>query len=181
MVGELIKKKAHWKEFIPTYNYPKTLRFSVIQQFSVFSSPTSIIIWHQRLAQVNYKTIMRMSWNQLVDGLQLSTNPSIPKQLCLRCVSGKMRCSPFLTGRSRANEIGQLIHSDVCGHALRYARKCKVFRALNWWLQWMARYLFPETKVGKCLFIQELSQCTSQREWSSSPNTKSGKWWWVHK
>lgn len=33
----------------------------------------------------------------------------------MECVSGKMQRSPFPVGRTRANEVGQLIYSDVCG------------------------------------------------------------------
>ena len=95
-------------------------KLSEVQQqtdTALFSAPpsTPIDVWHQRLAHVSYKTILKMSSKQLVEGLQLPANKSIPKQLCLGCISGKMLRPPFPVGRERANNVGQLIHSDVCG------------------------------------------------------------------
>lgn len=112
MVGERIGKSLYHLAITP-----KLSGFQPSNDSACFAvpSPTSIVIWHQRLAHVSYKTILRMASNQFVDGLQLLTNASIPEQPCLGCVSGKMCRSPFPTGRSRANEVGQLIHSDVCG------------------------------------------------------------------
>jgi hypothetical protein len=61
-----------------------------------------------------------MSRNRVVDGLTLPIfriclNDSTTTQSCLGCVSGKMQRSSFPVGRTRANEVGQLIHSYVCG------------------------------------------------------------------
>lgn len=62
-----------------------------------------------------YKTIQKMFENQLVDGLNLPLNYQSPLNPCAGCLSGKMRRSPFPIGCTRAAQIGQLIHSDVCG------------------------------------------------------------------
>ena len=56
-----------------------------------------------------------MAAQQIVDGLIVPANSPIPTQPCPGCMAGKMERSPFPTGRTRATQIGQLIHSDVCG------------------------------------------------------------------
>jgi hypothetical protein len=76
---------------------------------------STIEIWHQRLAHLNYKTILEMSSLDLADGLSLPRECSIPEDICHGCAYGKMQRKSFTTGRSRATYIGQLIHSDLCG------------------------------------------------------------------
>ena len=56
-----------------------------------------------------------MASRNLVDGLIIPSDGVIPSAPCLGCLSGKMHRSPFPVGRTRATQIGQLIHSDVCG------------------------------------------------------------------
>ena len=72
-------------------------------------------LWHQRLAYVSYQTLFNMASNNLVEGLSLSADRHSPSSLCLGCVAGKAHRLSFPTGRTRANQVGQLIHSDVCG------------------------------------------------------------------
>jgi transposase InsO family protein len=71
-------------------------------------------IWHQRFAHVNHQTINKMCCQQLVDGLHMIPNDGSPI-LCSGCAYGKMHRLPFPSGRVRAKQVGQLIHSDVCG------------------------------------------------------------------
>ena len=49
------------------------------------------------------------------DGLNLTTRSDTPPPLCADCMKEKMTRLPFPSGRNRADDIGQLIHSDVCG------------------------------------------------------------------
>lgn len=37
------------------------------------------------------------------------------EEICPGCAYEKMKRSPFSHGRMRAQDIGQLVHSDVCG------------------------------------------------------------------
>ena len=71
-------------------------------------------IWHQRLAHVNHHTINKMLSQQLVDRLRINTNDD-RTTVCDGCAFGKMHRLPFPTGRIRGTQVGQLIHSDVCG------------------------------------------------------------------
>jgi hypothetical protein len=56
-----------------------------------------------------------MIQQQLVIGLNVSGNLDIPTTLFSGCEFGKFTRSPLKIGRSRANRIGVLIHSDVWG------------------------------------------------------------------
>ena len=78
------------------------------------SATLSQDIWHQRLAHVNQNTVNKMLSQQLVDGLHMNSEKN-SKTVCSGCAYGKMHRLPFPTGRTRANQVGQLIHSDVCG------------------------------------------------------------------
>jgi len=71
--------------------------------------------WHERFAHTSNNTILRMSSLGLTDGLDLK-NSSPPLGPCVGCKLGKMTRLPFPTGRLRATTVGNLIHSDVCGH-----------------------------------------------------------------
>ena len=78
-------------------------------------SPPSIDVWHQRLAHTSIKRIQKMAAMQLVDELSIITGSTTTKKICEGCLSGKMERLPFETGRTRATQVGQLIHSDLCG------------------------------------------------------------------
>jgi hypothetical protein len=73
---------------------------------------TSLTLWHQRLAHLNNKIILKMISSNSVNGLTLKKE-NLEHGLCEGCIFGKMHRSPFPTGRSRAKEVGEIIHSDV--------------------------------------------------------------------
>jgi hypothetical protein len=82
--------------------------------FAVPSS-CSMALWHQRLAHTSYRIVSKMANNEEVYELNLPNNKATPNHHCLVCLSGKMHRLPFPIRRTRANQIGQLIHADVCG------------------------------------------------------------------
>ena len=51
----------------------------------------------------------------MVEGLEITDTHIQSPTPCEGFLLGKMHRIPFPTGRTRATEIGQLIHSDVCG------------------------------------------------------------------
>ena len=112
MVGERIGRNLYHLAIHP--NIPTN---NALEESACFAAPkpASIAVWHERLAHISHKRILKMASEQLVDGLQLPSSAIMPTHLCLGCVSGKIKRSPFPLGRTRANEVGQLIHSDVCG------------------------------------------------------------------
>ena len=71
-------------------------------------------IWHQRLGHVSHAKIKEMEKANMVDGLAISPHDVDP--FCEGCIYGKQHRLPFPTlGRTRARQIAELIHSDVCG------------------------------------------------------------------
>lgn len=72
-------------------------------------------VWHQRLAHVNYPVILKMAAIGAVEGMNLKKGSSPPNGLCTGCALGKMHRLPFKTGREKAAQIGELVHTDVCG------------------------------------------------------------------
>ena len=112
MVGERIGRNLYHLAIHP--NIPTN---NALEESACFAAPkpASIAVWHERLAHTSHKRILKMASDQLVDGLQLPSSAVMPTHLCLGCVSGKIQRFPFPLGRTRANEVGQLIHSDVCG------------------------------------------------------------------
>ncbi len=68
--------------------------------------------WHQRFAHLNNRMILKMASSKAVEGLLLEKDPQ-EYELCEGCIFGKMCRSPFPTGRTRALEVGEIIHSDV--------------------------------------------------------------------
>jgi hypothetical protein len=75
--------------------------------------PTWIAVWNEILAHISHKRILKMASTQLVEGLKLQFAFDIPTHPCAWCPSGKMQRSPFPPGRTKADEIHQLIHADV--------------------------------------------------------------------
>lgn len=67
---------------------------------------STIEIWHQRLAHLNYKTILEMSNSDLVDGLSLPKTCHIPEDICHGCAFGKIQRKSFTVGRTSATCVG---------------------------------------------------------------------------
>jgi hypothetical protein len=78
-------------------------------------APPSIDVWHQRLAHTSVKKIRKVASLEMVDGLILPNHDVSVNQPCPGSMCGKMQSSKFKLGRTRATQIGQLVHSDVCG------------------------------------------------------------------
>lgn len=75
----------------------------------------SLQMWHQRLSHVNYQTIIKIAATGIVDCIDLEKGCNPPTSICPDCCFGKMHRLPFDKTRTRATELGELIHSDVCG------------------------------------------------------------------
>jgi hypothetical protein len=71
-------------------------------------------LWHQRLGHLNYKRVLKMASLGSVKGLAFF-NDLCPSNHCYGCLQGKMCRTPFSSTRTKTTQIGQVIHSDVCG------------------------------------------------------------------
>ncbi len=112
IVGERVGRKLYHLAIRP--NLPSHHAAEEIACFAVPPLP-SMSLWHQRLAHISCKRIAAMASRNLVDGLELPPDGVIPSAPCVGCMAGKMHRTPFPIGRTRASQIGQLVHSDLCG------------------------------------------------------------------
>lgn len=91
----------------------KGMQSTVAQMARVVAQPIST--WHHRLGHVSTKVIREMEAMKMVEDLVISPG-SDPEGVCPGCAYGKLHRLPFPTGgRTRGQNVGDLIHSDVCG------------------------------------------------------------------
>ena len=69
-------------------------------------------IWHRRLGHINFADLKKMS-SGVVNGMDCSQK--IQKQECIVCCEGKQSRLSFKHVGTRANELLEVIHGDVCG------------------------------------------------------------------
>jgi len=67
-------------------------------------------LWHQRMGHLNFTDLQRIT--EYTEGVELSKKGN---QVCTTCLEGKMSRQPFKNTGTRAPELLQLIHSDLCG------------------------------------------------------------------
>lgn len=79
-------------------------------------------LWHERMAHVNKRTIVRMAETDALEGLpgfqktDISTDQVHDKIDCIPCVKGKQARKHFpRSSRRLADQVGQRVHVDVCG------------------------------------------------------------------
>lgn len=73
----------------------------------------SLKLWHKRLAHISPKTIGKMAKSDLVDGLgKIDLNENY---FCDGCAMGKMHKQPYKSKLSKTEEVGAVIHADLCG------------------------------------------------------------------
>lgn len=69
-------------------------------------------IWHQRLAHINNKAILKMIKLNAVAGLDLGVKDPI-RYLCEGCIFGKLCRSPFTSSTTKSEDVGDILHSDI--------------------------------------------------------------------
>lgn len=107
----------------------------VVASFPALTRPSPNLIqeWHQRLAHLNYQTIIKMSRSDAVVSLNHLSGIQPPVESCHDCAAGKIkRCSFNLCSTPKSSCIGQLISCDVWGPAqvpsIGGALYCSTFR-----------------------------------------------------
>ncbi|KAG7300019.1 hypothetical protein JYU34_017061 [Plutella xylostella] len=78
---------------------------------SVTSKGDCNFLWHQRMGHINYNDLDKLQI--CAEGMKLSTQKE--DAACTSCLEGKQTRQPFNHGGSRASELLELVHSDVCG------------------------------------------------------------------
>lgn len=69
-----------------------------------------INLWHQRMAHLNFTDLQKIEYS--TEGVKLNKKGI---QICTTCIEGKMSRLPFKNIGTRASEVLQLIHTDICG------------------------------------------------------------------
>lgn len=69
--------------------------------------------YHRMLGHVNFKYLENMCKNKLVDGMPEKLEPVFLK--CGTCIQNKMHNLPFENNRTKANDILEIVHTDLNG------------------------------------------------------------------
>lgn len=68
-------------------------------------------LWHQRLGHLNYDSVVTLS-KEPTSGICFEKTENIPS---IPCVKGKHHRQPFSKEGSRATEMLEIIHAELCG------------------------------------------------------------------
>ena len=80
---------------------------------SELSEASSEHLWHQRYGHLGLKNLRMLRDKELVQGLKFQSSQE--STFCDGCAKGKQKRMPFPKESSRATEILEIVHSDVCG------------------------------------------------------------------
>ncbi|XP_046472611.1 uncharacterized protein [Neodiprion pinetum] len=69
-------------------------------------------LWHRRLGHINFNDLNKMK-NGFVTGVDFNNNKD--NRTCITCLKGKQSKLPFTDSETRATQILELVHSDLCG------------------------------------------------------------------
>ena len=72
-------------------------------------------LWHERFGHLNHKTVLRMSTLGIVFGFALFNDKLHLSTHCRRYLLGKIPRNSFPSNRTRGTQVGDIVHSDVCG------------------------------------------------------------------
>ena len=75
-----------------------------------FPSTSDAYLWHLRLGHINSNRIQRLIKDGPLEPLDFDKFP-----VCESCLEGKMTKRPFNAKSRKAEELLELMHSDVCG------------------------------------------------------------------
>lgn len=69
-------------------------------------------LWHQRMGHLNVSDLAKLRNGM---GIGVNFNEPTDNPTCVTCLEGKQTRKPFNTKGTRATEILELVHSDLCG------------------------------------------------------------------
>jgi len=97
--------------------------------------------WHKMLGHVNFGYLNILSKQELLTGIPSETE----FMKCKTCIENKMSNLPFNNNRSKAREILEIVHTDVCG-----LFKTKGFNGENYFVLFIDDY----SKIAKVYCIK---------------------------
>lgn len=91
------------------------LNVETVRCFAVNSSKeVDSEVWHRRLGHLNSTYLNKMK-NGVVRGLSFHDVAKIEKKNCVVCCEGKQSRLPFSNTGTRAEQVLDVVHADVCG------------------------------------------------------------------
>lgn len=75
------------------------------------AGPSNQLLWHRRLGHPCYDKLNRLR-NDLAQGFDCA---SVRNDSCIVCLQGKQARKPFNSTGTRAKQLLEIVHSDVCG------------------------------------------------------------------
>ena len=84
-----------------------------------FPSTNDAYLWHLHLGHINPNRIQRLIKDGLLEPLDFDEFP-----VCEPCLEGKMTKRPFNAKGRRAQELLELVYTDVCGPMSTQAKGC---------------------------------------------------------
>ena len=83
-------------------------------QASIAKNESNLSLWHRRLGHVNKESLINMQSKEMVKGLAIKGTDN--EVACEGCLLGKQCRESFpKKSESRATDVLEIIHSDVCG------------------------------------------------------------------
>ena len=83
---------------------------SNVKAMLIENTSNSKYLWNLILYHIAKDRIMKLERMRILSNLESICNPT-----CEACLQGKMTRSPFVGQIARANDMLEIIHSDVCG------------------------------------------------------------------
>jgi hypothetical protein len=131
------------------------------------SRPVGIQVWHARLGHLNVPDIQKLRSGGMVTGLNIK-GPANFQNVCRGCKMGKMSRLPFGNQGKRYPDVGDLIHTDMCGKMqLESAGRKKYFLT----------FIDDASRYTTVYFLREKSEALECfKQYVCMIETQKGKW-----
>lgn len=80
---------------------------------SISEISNDVVLWHRRMGHLNFSDVNRLP--ECTEGVSLTSDKKKLPVICTTCLKGKQSRLPFNHTGSRASELLEVIHSDLCG------------------------------------------------------------------
>ncbi|KAJ8548680.1 hypothetical protein ON010_g10992 [Phytophthora cinnamomi] len=123
--------------------------------------PNSIEDWHQRLGDLNYRSIVDLSKSNSVKGLRI-VGPLTPSKTCeVWALSKITRAAPPKTASSPESAQNEICHGDLAGPFQRSYHGNRSYYALKWRGHTTVYFLKTKDEAAAC--IQKHMNIVNQR------------------
>lgn len=86
--------------------------YTTSKKKSFFMNSNEALKWHYRYGHLNLNSLKKLVDEKLVHGMKVN----FPKEInCKVCMKSKCTAKPFTQSESRATDLLELVHTDLCG------------------------------------------------------------------